>query len=56
MSDYCSKSIERWFILHRDNAYKIKITDQGKHAITKDFNPFITINADRSETKENNDL
>ena len=54
--DHCSKSFERWFVLRRGNTYKIKVTDQGKHAATKDFNPFTTTRTDTSETKENDDL
>ena len=50
--DYCRQSITRWFILYRDNNYKIKVSKQGKYVITKDFNPFVTVNANRTKLKK----
>ena len=41
VTDVCGRSIERWYVLCKDNFNKLPVSDRGKHTITKVFNPFM---------------
>ena len=56
VTDACGRTIKRWYVLYRDNNYKLPVSERGKHTIFKDFNPFLLTEDKGNETKDNNDM
>ena len=56
MSDISSQTIERWFIIHKNNNYKFVLSKQGRSTIYKDFNPFRMLECEGKSTRDNEDI
>ena len=56
LSDISSQTIERWFIIHKNNNYKFVLSKQGRSTIYKDFNPFRMLECEGKSTRDNEDI
>jgi len=56
VTDVCRHTIERWYVLYKDNNYKLPVSKRGKHSITKDLNSFLLTEDKGTEKRDNNDV
>ena len=55
VTDACGPTIERQYVLYRDNNYKLPVSERGKYTIFKHFNSFLLTEDKGNETRDNND-
>ena len=56
VTDVCRHTIERWCVLYKDDYNKLSVSDRGKHAITKDLNPFLRTDDNGTEKIDDDDV
>ena len=56
LSDFRVREIERWFTLHEDNNCKLDISKQVMCTIAKDVNPFVKIDEEGKNIRDNKDV